>query len=79
MDLATFASSSSVDHFYSLFTPAQRRQWLRRRLPIAVIGPVTGASVKKWGGKVTVQPQKYTLPALVGAIGNWAQRRKAKK
>ena len=77
VDLATFASSSSVDHFYSLFTPVQRRQWLRR-LPVAVIGPVTGATVRKWGCKVTVQPQKFTMPALVEAIGKWAKRRMVK-
>ncbi len=75
VDLATFASSSSVDHFYSLFTSAKRHQWLRR-LPVAVIGPVTGATVRKWGGKVTVQPRKYTMPALVEAIGKWAKKRK---
>ena len=78
VDLVTFASSSSVDHFYSLFNPVQRRQWLRR-LPTAVIGPVTAASVKKWGGRVVVQPQKYTIPDLVEAIGKWAKRRRSTK
>ena len=67
VDLVTFASSSSVDHFYSLFTPAQRRKWLSRQAA-AVIGPVTGASVRKWGGKVMVQPRRHTLPALVAAL-----------
>ena len=70
VDLVTFASSSSVDHFYSLFTPNQKRQWLRL-LPVAVIGPVTASAVRKWGGRVAVQPKSYTLPALVQAIAKW--------
>ncbi len=74
VDLLTFASSSAVDHFYSLFSPAQRKKWLVR-VPVAVIGPVTAASVKKWGGKVAVQPAKYTMPDLVAAIVKWAGKR----
>ena len=74
VDLLTFASSSSVDHFYGLFSQAQRKKWLGR-IPAAVIGPVTAASIKKWGGKVAVQPAKYTMPDLVAAIVKWAGKR----
>jgi uroporphyrinogen III methyltransferase/synthase len=74
VDLLTFASSSAVDHFYGLFTSAQRKKWLGR-VPAAVIGPVTGASVHKWGGKVAIQPAKYTVPDLVAAIAKWASKR----
>lgn len=73
--LATFASSSAVDHFYSIFHPTEREK-LVGKLPIAVIGPVTASSVRKWGGKVVVQPGKYTVPDLVKAILKWAQSRK---
>jgi uroporphyrinogen III methyltransferase / synthase len=73
VDLLTFASSSSVDHFYGFFNLAQRKKWLVR-IPAAVIGPVTAASVKKWGGKVVVQPAKYTMPDLVAAIVKWADK-----
>ncbi|HUO58275.1 MAG TPA: uroporphyrinogen-III C-methyltransferase [bacterium] len=76
VDLVTFASSSSVDHFYSLFTPVQRRKWLKQ-LATAVIGPVTGATVRKWGGRVVVQPRKHTLPSLVGAISTKFRNRKS--
>lgn len=75
VDLATFASSSAVDHFYSIFNQVERRKWFRT-LPTAVIGPVTAASVRKWGGKVAIQPAKYTLPDLVTTICKWAQSRK---
>ncbi|HJT23281.1 MAG TPA: uroporphyrinogen-III synthase, partial [bacterium] len=75
VDLATFASSSAVDHFYSIFTAAERKKWLRA-LPTAVIGPVTAASVRKWGGKVAVQPKKYTIEDLVQAIDAWAKKNK---
>jgi uroporphyrinogen III methyltransferase/synthase len=74
VDLLTFASSSSVDHFYGLFSTTQRKKWLVP-IPTAVIGPVTAASVKKWGGKVAVQPKKYTMPDLVAAIVKWAGKR----
>lgn len=72
IDLATFASSSAVEHFYSRFTPAQRRKWLSK-LPAATIGPVTASSARKWGAKVVIQPVKYTVPDLVSTIGKWAK------
>jgi len=77
VDLLTFASSSSADHFYGLFSPVQRKKWLRS-LPAAVIGPVTAASVKKWGGKVVLQPRSYTMPALVAAIEKWVKKHRHK-
>jgi uroporphyrinogen III methyltransferase / synthase len=78
VDLLTFASSSSVDNFYGVFTSAERLKWLKR-IPVAVIGPVTGASVKKWGGKVVVMPKKYTMPDLVKVLSQWAKRHKPLK
>jgi uroporphyrinogen III methyltransferase / synthase len=72
VDLLTFASSSAVDHFYGLLTPALRRKC--RPLPVAVIGPVTASSVKKWGGRVAVQPRSFSLPPLVKAIVQWSRR-----
>lgn len=73
VDLLIFASSSSVDNLYGFFSPAERRQWLKG-LPAAVIGPVTASSVRKWAGKVAIQPKKYTMSALVSAIERWASR-----
>ena len=66
VDLVIFASSSAANNFYGLFPPAQRR--LIQEVPVAVIGPVTASTVRKWGGKIVVQPSMYTLSALVSAI-----------
>ena len=75
VDLATFASSSAVDHFYSIFKPVERKKWLGK-LPVAAIGPVTAASVRKWGGRVAVQPWKYDVSSLVQAIVKWSRTHK---
>jgi len=74
VDLLTFASSSAVDHFYKLFTPAERKKWLSK-LPAAVVGPVTAASVKEWGVKEILQPKKFTVPDLVEMVVEWADKR----
>ncbi|HVM33006.1 MAG TPA: uroporphyrinogen-III C-methyltransferase [bacterium] len=73
VDLLTFASSSAVDHFYRLFTPSQRKEWLSN-LPAAVMGPVTAAAVKKWGVKEILLPKKFTVPDLVDLVVKWADR-----
>ncbi len=70
VDWLVFASSSSADHFYGAFTIAQRKKVLPHTL-IAVVGPVTGQSVKKWGGRVTMEAHPHTLPALVVGMVRW--------
>ncbi len=74
VDLLIFASSSSVENFYGIFSGDERRKWLRK-VPVAAIGPVTAGTVRKWGGKVVVQPRKYTIPDLVTAIMKWAKHK----
>ena len=78
VDFLTFASSSSVDNFFGLFTVPERRRWLKN-IKVAVIGPVTAASVKKWGGKVVIMPKKYTMLNLVNGLTQWAKRHKPLK
>lgn len=75
VDWLVFASSSSADHFYSAFTPVQRKKTLKD-LKIGVVGPVTGQSVRKWGGRVTVEAKPHTLPALVEAMVLYTKKRK---
>lgn len=67
LDLVTFASSSTVDHFVRKFrSPADRRRL--RQIPAAVIGPITAATARRHGFRVVVQPRAYTIPALAAAI-----------
>ncbi len=73
VSLLTFASSSAVDHFFQLLTPAQRKKWVSK-LPVAVMGPVTAQAARQWKAKVAVQPKRYTVPDLVEAIVKWAHK-----
>jgi uroporphyrinogen III methyltransferase/synthase len=75
VDLFLFASSSAADHLYGLMTPTHKRKCLKS-IPTAVIGPITGATVKKWGAKIAVEPKTYTLTALVEAVVRWNKKRK---
>ena len=66
IDLVTFASSSTATHFTARFRAADRR--LLRRVPAAVIGPITAATTRRLGFRIAVQPRQYTIPALAAAI-----------
>jgi uroporphyrinogen III methyltransferase/synthase len=67
IDVITFTSSSTVDHFVELL----KKEDLKKRLKgiaIACIGPVTAKIAKGWGLKVHIQPKQYTIPGLTQAI-----------
>ena len=67
IDVITFTSSSTVNHFADLL----KKEDLKKRLKgiaIACIGPVTAKTAKEWGMKVQIQPKQYTIPALARAI-----------
>ena len=65
VDCVTFASSSTVDNFFSL-VPAEA---LREAKPVlACIGPVTRNSLEKHGFKADIEPEDYTIPAMAAAI-----------
>ncbi len=66
IDLLTFASSSTVEHFLAGFGAADRRRLAR--VPAAVIGPITAATARRRGLVVAVAPRRYTIPALAAAI-----------
>jgi len=40
---------------------------------IAAIGPITAQTVEKFGLRVHIQPQTYTIPALTEAIVDYFQ------
>lgn len=67
LDLAIFASPSSVDNFHQIFGP-ERTAAIFARADIACIGPTTAAAVQKLGLSVQVQPTESSIPALVQAI-----------
>ncbi|HKX12758.1 MAG TPA: uroporphyrinogen-III synthase, partial [bacterium] len=72
-DLLTFASGAAARHF------AQRLQasrfWRKaRKIPAAVIGPVTGDAAKAAGLKVAAMPKRHTIPDLVDSIVDYFSR-----
>jgi uroporphyrinogen III methyltransferase/synthase len=70
MDVVTFTSSSTVDHFVELL----KKEDLKKRLKgiaIACIGPVTAKTAKGWGMKVHIQPKEYTILGLTRAISKY--------
>ena len=67
MDVITFTSSSTVNHFADLLKKGDLKKLLKG-IAIACIGPVTARTAKEWGMKVHIQPKEYTIPALTKAI-----------
>ena len=70
IDVITFTSSSTVNHFTQLLKEEELKKRLKG-IAIACIGPITAQTAKKWGMKVHIQPKEYTIPALVWAISKY--------
>jgi uroporphyrinogen III methyltransferase/synthase len=66
-EIATFASSSTVDHFVAAFGAAA--------VPpvVACIGPVTGVTARRHGLAVAVEAPVHSIDGLVGALVAWAE------
>jgi uroporphyrinogen III methyltransferase/synthase len=67
IDVITFTSSSTVNHFTELLKK-EDIQKLLKGIVIACIGPVTAKAAKGLGLKVQIQPKQYTIHALTQAI-----------
>lgn len=67
VDLITFTSSSTVNHFVELLKGEDLKSLLQGIL-IACIGPVTSKTARQWGMKVQIQPREYTIQGLTRAI-----------
>jgi uroporphyrinogen III methyltransferase/synthase len=67
IDIITFTSSSTVNHFAELLKKEDLKILLKG-VAIACIGPVTARTAKGWGIKVQIQPRQYTIPGLTQAI-----------
>jgi uroporphyrinogen III methyltransferase / synthase len=72
VDVLTFASSSTVTNFARL-VGQDHFQKLAAKAVIAAIGPVTAATLEKYGLRAQIQPQNYTIPALTQAIVDYFQ------
>ena len=72
VDVLTFASSSTVTNFARL-VGRDHFQKLAAKSVIAAIGPITAQTVEKFGLRVHIQPQTYTIPALTEAIVDYFQ------
>ncbi len=75
VDLLTFTSSSTVNHFVDLVGKENLEKFLKGVL-IACIGPVTAQTARGWGMKVTIQPKHYTVPSLTRAIAAYFSKRR---
>ena len=73
IDVITFTSSSTVNHFGELLRKENLKRLLKG-IAIACIGPVTAKTAKEWGMKVQIQPKQYTIPGLTPAIAEYFKR-----
>ncbi len=74
IDVVTFTSSSTVDHFAELLKEGDLKKLLKG-IAVAGIGPVTARTVKERGLKVQIQPRQYTIPGLTEAIAKYFSSR----
>lgn len=66
LDCITFASSSTVENFLKLMPPEELRA--HSEVKLAAIGPITARTLQKHGLTADLQPQNYTIEALVEEI-----------
>jgi uroporphyrinogen III methyltransferase/synthase len=66
LDLVTFASGATVEQVIRGLSPGDRR--LLRRVPAAVIGPITAAAARRRGFRVLVAPRRATVADWARAI-----------
>jgi uroporphyrinogen III methyltransferase / synthase len=67
LNMVVFTSSSTVSNLAEMMAPTSLPQVLEG-IAVAAIGPITAQTAEKLGLKVSVQPARYTVPALVEAI-----------
>ncbi|UZP67152.1 uroporphyrinogen-III C-methyltransferase [Desulfovibrio mangrovi] len=60
----TFGSSSTVDNFFALVSPDVVKTH-KANLKLASIGPITAKTLESYGFTPDIQPEDYTIPALV--------------
>jgi uroporphyrinogen III methyltransferase/synthase len=71
LDYVTFTSSSTVDNFFELVDADALKDYKAAnpgKARLACIGPVTAKTLEKHGFAPELQPEDYTIPALVEAL-----------
>jgi uroporphyrinogen III methyltransferase/synthase len=70
IDMVTFTSSSTVHNFVAMLACKNNQELatILENVLIAAIGPITAKTVVEYGLEVDVQPETYTIPAMVDAI-----------
>jgi uroporphyrinogen III methyltransferase/synthase len=67
IDVVTFTSSSTVDHFFEKLAEEERMN-VRESVKLASIGPVTSDAIRKWGGEVAIEAKSAGVEALFEAV-----------
>jgi uroporphyrinogen III methyltransferase/synthase len=67
IDVITFTSSSTVNYFSELLNTADLKKLLKG-IAVACIGPITAKTAQKWGLRIHIQPEQFTIPGLTQAI-----------
>ncbi len=68
----TFGSSSTVDNFLALVDADTLRK--HPSVQLAAIGPITAKTLTKHGLPCHIQPEDYTIPALVDTLVNFFKK-----
>lgn len=73
VDVATFASSKTVEHTCQLLQQALGTSWLDALASVAIasIGPKTSEACLEHFDRVDIEPPDYTLDGLTQAIVDW--------
>jgi uroporphyrinogen III methyltransferase / synthase len=73
LDMIVFTSSSTVTNMVEMIMPGSLCTTLQHTA-IAAIGPITKQTAEAHGLAVQVQPNQYTIPALVDAIVSFYEK-----
>lgn len=73
IDLLTFTSPSTFKNTLLLLEEKSIRQWIRGGAKLAAIGPATARTMKDYGFRVDIFPEKSTIRYLVNAIRAYYQ------
>ena len=74
IDVITFTSSSTVNHFAELLKKEDLKELLDG-IAIACIGPITARTATGWGMRVRIRPKEYTIPSLTQAIAKYFSKK----